>query len=328
MNEHPPHDGPASEPDPAELARIELASAYIDGDVDAVQRAEVEASSQLMAIVAALQQVRARVVNVPPVTATSRDLAITRALAEFDAMRAETATSTTAPSNVVPIGSRTRWTRVLSAAAAVVIVGVVGIVAVNGLHGTKSRSSGAAPAGGLSTSSGSTGTVGGSDKAAPEATIGSIGAPASARIEVDSPAQLLTVSDQYAITDVSTVNTVNTVNTANPTSAGVTDTGVSIASVSSTSTVPTATPGSKVPVDTTITTSSQNAGGGSAPSAPTPAAHQATERPAIPCPLNGHQVVLALISFKGVDAAAVRDTVTGEITALDMQCHVLATAHP
>ena len=317
MNEHPTHDGLASEPDPAELARIELASAYVDGDVDATQRAQVEASPQLMGLVASLQQVRTEVADVPPIDLLARQRAVAAALAEFDLVRATPVPNIAAPPRVVPFPTRNRWSRVLTAAAAVLLIGVIGIAAVNGMQGTDSKSSSGAPtgalapqshadsasgtvaAGGTTTAAAAAGTDTG--KSSTEATIGTIGAPASARVEVDTPAQLLSVSDQYAVTGTGT-----------GTAGAGTEPSTSIASAVVSTTVP-----PKYPAGT------DNAGSQVDP--PVSAASR-SDRPSLPCSLNSHQEVIALITFKGVDAAAVLDTSTGEISAIDAQCHVLATA--
>jgi hypothetical protein len=339
MNEHPTHDGLASEPDPAELARIELASAYVDGDVDATQRAEVDASAQLMGIVAALRQVRADVAEVPPVDEVARQRAFAAAFAEFDlaavsapaveavaAAAAPAAVPTiVAPPRVVPFPARNRWSRVLGAAAAVLVVGGIGLMTVNGIGGTDSKSSSGtvAPAqadGSFSVTTiaaGGGATGGATGKTSTEATIGSIGAPASARVEVDTPAQLLTVSDQYASTTSGTAS-----GTGGGTAAGNT------APVTVSTTVPGATTTVAGGPSTTAVRApgTDTAIAGSAVSPPGSPASR-SDRPTLPCTLRPTQQVIALITFKGVDAAAVVDTATGDISAIDAQCHVLATVH-
>jgi len=336
MNEHPTHDGLASEPDPAELARIELASAYVDSDVDATQRAEVEASAQLMDIVAALRQVRTDLADVAPVDEVARQRAFAAAFAEFDLAaataphveaRAAAATpavaaTIAAPARVVPFPSRTRWSRVLGAAAAVLVVGGIGLMAVNGIGGSDSKSSSATIApvqadGSFSATTTAGATAGGaSGKTTTEATIGSIGAPASARQEVDTPAQLLTVSDQYAPTASGT-------GTGGGTAVGITPPATVTTTVPAVATTtvaggPTTTAAGAPGTDTAVT--------GSAVSPAEPTATR-SDRPTLPCTLRPTQQVIALITFQGVDAAAVLDTATGEISAIDAQCHVLATAH-
>lgn len=98
----------------------ELASAYLDGDVTAVERAHVESTPELQALVASMREVKMLVASVPVASAAVREVALTSALAQFDAIGSG--------SNVISLDSRRRWpTRVMSAAAAVVLLGVVGI---------------------------------------------------------------------------------------------------------------------------------------------------------------------------------------------------------
>ncbi|MEI8240151.1 MAG: hypothetical protein WCI22_12095 [Actinomycetota bacterium] len=288
MNDHPPPTMSASGPDPAELARLELASAYLDHQVDTAQRAQVEASPQLMGLVQSLRHVSILLGDPAPVADHTRQQTLAAALAEFDALPAQ-------PSNVVPIASRARWSRVLTAAAAVLVVGVISVAAVNGLRGNNTKSSMAVPKAGNTTQSaatpGGTAAAGGEStqgNTTPVSTIGSIGGPASARVQIDSSAQLLSVADQYATTG--------------------------------TDTVPTA--------DAGVTPSTTGVGQASAGSASTPPFSRSSTRPSIACALQAHQVVVALISFQGTNAAAVRDTSTGVVVALDVHCNVLATAHP
>jgi hypothetical protein len=152
-------------------------------------------------------------------------------------------------------------------------------VAVNGLRGSDSKSSSGTV---VTADSPIAPTAGG--KQGPEGTIGSIGGPADARVAVDTPAQLLSVADQYAPIDTST------------TGAAVVTTQLGGTTASST--------------------------------ASTAGAESLNGRPAIACSLSRSQIVLAEITFRGVAAYAVRDTVTGTISAIDLTCHVLAEASP
>jgi hypothetical protein len=94
-----------------------LASAYLDDQVTAAERARVEATPDLGALVASMRGVKSLVAAVPAATDTVREAAIAAALAEFDGS-----------SNVVSLADRRHWpTRVLTAAAAVLLVGVVGV---------------------------------------------------------------------------------------------------------------------------------------------------------------------------------------------------------
>jgi negative regulator of sigma E activity len=260
----------------------ELASAYVDGAVDDAQRAQVETSPDLMALAASFQLVRAVLADVAPSPVEAREQAVSAALAAFDAPSTATSSAipVAPPTNVISLERHRRYRGVLSAAAAVLAVGVLGLVAVNGLRGSDSKSSSGTV---VTADSPIAPTAGG--KQGPDATIGSIGGPADARVAVDTPAQLLSVADQYAPVDTSS-------------------TGAAV-----------------VTTELGGTTASSTASG-------TAGAESANGRPAIACSLSRSQIVLAEITFRGVAAYAVRDTVTGTISAIDLTCHVLAEASP
>lgn len=97
------------------------ASAYLDGELDADERARAEADPAVMAEVEALRSLQDEIRDVEPPTADTREAAITAALAEFDALRPAT-------DRVVPFRPRPSYSRWLTAAAAVVAVGLVGVV--------------------------------------------------------------------------------------------------------------------------------------------------------------------------------------------------------
>ena len=103
----------------------ELAGAYLDGDVTAVERAHVEATPKLLALVASMREVKSLVAAVPTASDAVREMAIAAGLAQFDAIESGSNLAVSLP---VSLNSRRRWpTRVMSAAAAVVLLGVVGI---------------------------------------------------------------------------------------------------------------------------------------------------------------------------------------------------------
>ena len=102
-----------------------LASSYLDGDVTTVERATVDASPELLALVASLRSAAAMIAAFASPSAASRETGVAAALAEFDSLAVG---NQLAASNVVSLAGRRRWpTTVLTAAAAVVLVGVVGI---------------------------------------------------------------------------------------------------------------------------------------------------------------------------------------------------------
>ncbi len=270
----------------------ELASAYLDGELDPSARALVDDSPELLQQVAVFGQVRASLADVPPVSATTREAAVAAALAAFDAASGTLSTSNTASfsntepfsnteslSNTVSLDSRRRWSRVLTAAAAVIVIGGAGIVAVNGMRHSSSRSSSGAPA----ADAGATVAIGG----AATSTIGAINQPAFALPVLTDAQQLRTIADQ-------------------PSLGGTTKTDTA----------------GGAPSDATTVGASANS------TAATTRPESTSGRGALRCPLGTHQVFVAEIVWKTTPAVVVRDTVTGVIQAIDDQCTVLAEATP
>jgi hypothetical protein len=113
----------------------ELASAYVDGELDASGRARVESDPTLLAEVAALREIRAAVADLPTpeLDHARRDAAIKAALA-------------TADSNVVPFTRPTghRWVGAVLGVAAAVLLVLFGAAVVRG-GGQSSNSSASAP---------------------------------------------------------------------------------------------------------------------------------------------------------------------------------------
>ncbi|MEN9645284.1 MAG: hypothetical protein RL238_1953 [Actinomycetota bacterium] len=134
-------------PDPESDGAL-LAAAYLDGLASPDERARVEASPQLMALVEEFRRVRDGLADVPPAPVGARERGIAAALAEFDRLAtAPAAPVAPAASNVVAMRSR-RWSKVLTAAAGLAIVGVIGVAALGSVGGSDSdsSSSGADPA--------------------------------------------------------------------------------------------------------------------------------------------------------------------------------------
>lgn len=125
----------------------ELASAYVDQQVTAAERARVEASPELRALVESMREIKTLVSAVTPPSAATRDSAVASALAEFDRLAPYRPHSLVpGSSNVVSLDSRRRWPqRVLTAAAAVVLIGVVGVTLSNRSGDDKSSSDATAP---------------------------------------------------------------------------------------------------------------------------------------------------------------------------------------
>ncbi|HEY0520380.1 MAG TPA: hypothetical protein VGC84_12875 [Ilumatobacteraceae bacterium] len=123
----------------------ELASAYLDGEVDAGARAAVEATPGLSGVIDSFARVRAAVGDVPAVSDNARNAAIDAALAHFDVMNSAGRPATASDGKVLAMRSRReRIYRVVTGVAAALVVGFVAISAVNSSHGSDSKSSSAA----------------------------------------------------------------------------------------------------------------------------------------------------------------------------------------
>ena len=261
----------------------ELASAYLDGVASPADRAQVEASPELLSLVASFAAVRARLADVPPVSSAARASAFAAAFAEFDVPDLSLAA---AGASVIPSSSKRTWARpLLSVAAALLLVGVVGIAAKGSFSGNNSKSSsasqesnekGAAP--GAATEAKMT-----SDTMAAMAppTIGYIGGSAQAPVVIENPEQLLALAT--ATLDDTAATTVGSPATTAAIVAGA-------------NTVPPSTSAEFAPY----------------------------ARGALAC-LTAQQVFVADIQYQGIFAIAVRDTVTGMISAIADDCTVLAT---
>lgn len=157
----------------------DLASAALDGDVDAAERARIAADPALQARVDALGEVRGLLGDTPGPSAAAREAAIAAALGEFDVLHAP-APVRRPPAPVISLASRRRFRWALSAAAAAVLV--VGAALVLGRGGDDSDeaatevSTAAQLAAPDDQSTGAQRAAGAADTAAPEA--GAFEAPA------------------------------------------------------------------------------------------------------------------------------------------------------
>lgn len=104
------------------------ASAYLDDELDADDRARAEADPAVMAEVEALRALQDEIRDVESPTIEARESAIAAALAEFDSLRPASATAAAAAERVVPFRPRPSSSRWLTAAAAAVAIGLVGVV--------------------------------------------------------------------------------------------------------------------------------------------------------------------------------------------------------
>ena len=101
-------------------AHYELASAYLDNEATTSERAQVESTPELLALVASLRHVAESIALVPTAGHAVREAAIAAATGEYDTRHSN--------GNVISLAGRRRWpTAVMSAAAAVVLLGVVSI---------------------------------------------------------------------------------------------------------------------------------------------------------------------------------------------------------
>jgi hypothetical protein len=122
-----------------------LASAYLDGELSADERAHVESEPELLELVDRLRAVASDIAAVDPPATARRDAAVHAALAAFDEMAAaEAPARTDAPDrSVVPMPvPRPVAARWLSVAAAVLVIGVLGTVAISALSGRTSDDTG------------------------------------------------------------------------------------------------------------------------------------------------------------------------------------------
>lgn len=291
MNEDMKDDTGLPEVDP-ELA---LASAYLDDDVDADERARLEASPSLLALVATLRRLRISLADVPAPLPASQDVAVAAALAEFDAIVARPAAAAAIAGNVVAM-PRARWSRVLTAAAAALIIGVVGVAVLNATGGGSSNSTSSKGGTGPGVVPAAGGTATDSAEGVTASTIGSIDGGADALPRYDQPDELRTLPDALSPSpgDVTGVeSTSRDFHTTQDSSNGATQgTGVPTAAN---------TPGQPLIGQLVFP---------------------------FHCPLTGGQVFIAEISWRGTPAAAVRDTVTGVTQAIDLQCNVLVSVPP
>jgi hypothetical protein len=272
----------------------ELASAYLDGLASAPERAQVEASPELIALVRSFRELRASLAAGPTPSDTVRESAFAAALAEFDALGAAgpgaspqvaaiaAVPPVAPPSNVVSIDRHRRWNRMLGAAAAVAVIGLAGVAVANLGSGSSSDSSSAA-----------------TDFAEAADTMSGTGDSSKVGIagNVTDPSNLPpTGTDQAPVR-----------NTTDTNSGGTDTTAGSIASI--------------------------DGGGSAVPALQSTESLRALPEPktgvspsfVFECPLSSDQEIVLEITWKGTPAVVVRDTVTGVITVLDAQCDTLVT---
>ncbi len=124
----------------------ESASAYLDDELAATERASAAADPEVLATVESFTRVRAALSDVEPVADSTKASALAAALAEFDALRApasRTATPTAAATVISLQSRRLRAYRVVMGVAAAAVV-VVAIAALGSAGGNDAKSSSSA----------------------------------------------------------------------------------------------------------------------------------------------------------------------------------------
>jgi hypothetical protein len=271
----------------------EMASAYLDGELDATERAAAEADPAVMAEVDSFARVRATLGQIEPVVASTKTAAIAAALAEFDAIHATPANPIAAAmsrddahvaagTNVVSLQSRRiRTYRVLSRVAAVVVVGAVVVTAINASRGDDTE---------------------------------------TASLATEIPAELPQTKAAGAIEAATEATAAPAATEAAASAAGAADSAAAAVPVIETAT---ALREFAAGVESAPTTTvSQPLSDEASP----PYANPAPGSYAPVTCLSSEQVLLGSILFQGTPAFAVRDTATGDLQAVDAgDCHVLLT---
>ena len=126
--------------------RAEVASAYLDGELDAAERASVSADAEALALVETFTQLRNLLGDVTAVADPVRASAISAALAQYDSVQLA---ATQVPAHVVATVTslhthRTRVYRVFTRVAAAAVILVVAIAALNASRGSDSKTSSSA----------------------------------------------------------------------------------------------------------------------------------------------------------------------------------------
>jgi hypothetical protein len=271
----------------------ELANAYLDGHADVEEQARVESSPELLALVASYQVLRARVAAVPAPSDASREAAVAAALAAIPLVAP--------PPNVVSL-ERRRWSRGLTAAAAVVLLGVAGVAVTKAIGGSGSDSSTAEPAAAQN--------IAGEKTSATDA-----GGDAGVASDTVTDSEFVVGGPEN--TDGGSQSTVGAAGGATETTAAGT-----------------ATIGGGA-VDTTPAPpiSSIDGGASPVPEYDDPAQLRSLPEPTgevqpnfvFDCPLTNSQIIEAEISWRNQPAVVVRDTVSGVITVLSPECTELVS---
>lgn len=269
----------------------ELASAYLDGELDTAERALVAADPDAMALADSFARLRQTLGEVEPVTDSIRTAAISAALAEFDRQQVRQAAPVRGPAMATVTALRARWQRsqrVLVGFAAAAVIVVVGLAALNASNGSDSKSSSAS----------ATEPPGAVDAQAAAPRIESV-AGSSAAASTTAAASADTSSEKMAIVGPAVNNPADLARYAADFDAA----------------------------DATASAATSAAAAGGA----TPADSQSVPAPATPpaaC-LTSTDTLLGSISVLGAPSYAVRDNSTGVVRAVDAtDCRVLFSTGP
>lgn len=118
----------------------ERASAYLDNELDPVERASASADPEVMATVESFARVQAALGEIGAAPGSAKNAALAAALAEFDALRVA-ASPAAATATVTSLQSRRRTYRALTGVAAAVAILAIGIAAINGARGRNDSAS-------------------------------------------------------------------------------------------------------------------------------------------------------------------------------------------
>jgi hypothetical protein len=275
----------------------ELASAYLDGELDGPERAAAETDPGIVAAVESFARVRAALGDVGPGDSIAKETAIAAALTEFDAMHttgtsvtvnAATSIAAAAPTALAPVvplqPRRHRLFTVITGAAAAAIVVVVAVAALNSNQGSDDLATSASEDPAIAAADSTpelkslTADAGAATEAAPEASDSAAAGQAD-----DAAPTVPDIGSPAALTDYAA-----TVEVAATTAAPA---------------------GTAAPAATVAAASA----------APAPSSYAA-----VPC-LSSDQAVIGSIVYQGTPAVVVRNTATGALQAVaDTDCRVLA----
>lgn len=203
----------------------ESASAYLDGELAASERADAAADSEVMATVESFTRVRAVLSDVSPAADDTKAAALAAALAEFDALRAPATRTATPVAAATVISLHSRRLRVYRAAMGVAAAAVVVVaIAALGSNGEDAKSSSSATQPPVAAAEALPQLKVAADTAAPAATAaaaagGGDGSPQSSEATlpaIDSPAELQQFAASAASGDLAAATSPAPAGTAAP----------------------------------------------------------------------------------------------------------------